>query len=218
MFMFKTMATIAKAAQRRLSWKLMLAGAFVAYTNANKAKFFKDGQWTFPRAVLAEAARQQGLADLCLQDAWGQGFKLVRFDADRRNAVLIAMGEPTDTDYEIAEDAEPCDKCRALGQVVTGSKVPGQFTKLCAKCNGSGWVPKVMTAERLYAMPTPAALPPIMTTGGFPSAVAAPTTDPYPGYGIPFVPVPNGVEDGWHRPAGHPHWGLDPATVNGGGS
>ena len=29
-----------------------LAEALVAYTSANKAKFFKDGQWTFPRAVL----------------------------------------------------------------------------------------------------------------------------------------------------------------------
>jgi hypothetical protein len=54
-----------------------LAEAFVRYTEANKAKFLKDGKWTFPPVVLADAARNGGLGDQVLQDAWGQAFKLV---------------------------------------------------------------------------------------------------------------------------------------------
>jgi hypothetical protein len=88
-----------------------LVEAFVAYTNANKAKFFKDGQWTFPQAVLSEAARAQGLSDQCLQDAWGQGFKLVKASDKRANKTghpqfdrheLVSAGP--DRDYQTADD------------------------------------------------------------------------------------------------------------------
>src|SRR5262249_61378232 len=75
----------------------------------NKEKFYKDGRWTFPASVLGDAARQEGLSDPCLQDAWGQGFKLVarkgpnptghaQFDAHD----IISAGP--DRDYQTADD------------------------------------------------------------------------------------------------------------------
>jgi hypothetical protein len=65
----------------------------------------------------------------------------------------------------------------------------------------------------VLALPTPLPLAyPATATVANGAAVLAPAP-PYPGYGVPFVPVPNGVPDGWGRPAGHPQWGLDPATV-----
>ena len=32
--------------------------------------------------------------------------------------------------------------------------------------------------------------------------------NPYPGYGIAFLPIPGGSPDGFNRPAGHPHYGM----------
>jgi hypothetical protein len=86
-----------------------VADAFVRYTNANKDKFFKDGRWTFPASVLSDAARQESLSDPCLQDAWGQGFKLVaRKGANptghaQFDAYDIVSAGP-DRDYQTADD------------------------------------------------------------------------------------------------------------------
>jgi hypothetical protein len=86
-----------------------LAAAFIRYTNANKAKFFKDGRWTFPAAALGEAARHEGLSEPCLVDVWGQGFKLVARKGVNRtghaqfDAYDIASAGP-DRDYETADD------------------------------------------------------------------------------------------------------------------
>jgi hypothetical protein len=135
------------------------------------------------------------------------------FDPLRRQAVIAAMGDTPELDYAEATDAVPCEDCKALGQVLTGSKVPGQETKPCPRCAGSGWHTKVLTQADVLALPTPLPLAyPATATVANGAAVLAPAP-PYPGYGVPFVPVPNGVPDGWGRPAGHPQWGLDPATV-----
>src|SRR5262249_15180788 len=53
------------------------------YGNMNRAKFFKDGRWTFPEGALAEAAKRQGLADFWLKDAWGGPIKMVKRDKKR---------------------------------------------------------------------------------------------------------------------------------------
>jgi hypothetical protein len=88
-----------------------VARVFVEYTNANKAKFFKEGRWTFPAVVLGDAARQHGLSELAVQDAWGQGFKLVEVKGKRANltgqsqfdAYDIVSAGP-DRDYQTADD------------------------------------------------------------------------------------------------------------------
>jgi hypothetical protein len=88
-----------------------VARVFVEYTTANKAKYFKDCRWMFPAAVLGDAARQHGLSELAVQDAWGQGFKLVRATKKRANPTgqsqfdeydIVSAGP--DRDYQTADD------------------------------------------------------------------------------------------------------------------
>lgn len=90
-----------------------------------------------------------------------------------------------------ATDAQACDACNALGQVLTGSKVPGQETKPCGSCQGSGWRHKMSAA------------PP------------APTYDFSQNAGAAQPPPPNVVQvaDAYGRPVGHPHYGMNPAAI-----
>jgi hypothetical protein len=50
------------------------------YSQANQAKFFKDGKWNFPETILADLAEAQGLNPVFLQDAWGEPIRLVKLD------------------------------------------------------------------------------------------------------------------------------------------
>jgi hypothetical protein len=63
-----------------------LLWAFIQYTNANKAKWFKDGKtWTLPATVLADAAKNQGLNEKWLTDVWGTPYKLVKLQKKRED-------------------------------------------------------------------------------------------------------------------------------------
>lgn len=90
-----------------------------------------------------------------------------------------------------ADDAEPCPKCNALGEVLTGSRKPGQETKQCRHCTGAGWITK--------AAPL-ATVQPLAQTS-------------YTGAAQPVEPNTMQVADRWGRPVGHPHYGLEPAFV-----
>ena len=90
-------------------------------------------------------------------------------------------------------DTEECPSCNGYGLTLTASRIPEQRTKPCVNCSASGYRTKPIIPETVT-------LPTIV-----PQAVQ---TEPYPGYGIAFVPVPNGTPDGYGRPAGHPHWGM----------
>jgi len=150
---------------------------------------------------------------LCFTPGFAIAVPAGEFDPLRRAAALALMGDAPEADYQVAEDAEACPTCDALGLVLTGSKVPDQKTKLCIMCNGRGWRSAVAPAVLPYgtaASPTAAAAPGLAWP--MPAPASAPA-GPYPGYGISFVPLPGGVEDAWQRPAGHPHWGLDPAVA-----
>jgi hypothetical protein len=57
-----------------------ILGAFFIYTQKNRAKWFKDGKWTFPDTVLADAFRAGGHNVNLLKDAWGREMKLVKRD------------------------------------------------------------------------------------------------------------------------------------------
>lgn len=101
------------------------------------------------------------------------------------------LGQSAPADYLPAEDAEACDKCNALGEVLTGSRKPGQETKLCVGCNGSGWKTKAL-----------------------PLAQVAPITyGTNSGTGNPITPEAYQVKDSWGRPSNHPHFGLDPVSI-----
>jgi hypothetical protein len=101
------------------------------------------------------------------------------------------LGRGAAADYAEAEDAQACDKCNALGRTLTGSKVDGQVTKPCAKCNGTGWVVKL------------AAVPPPQAVSYAANAASS----------VPVTPDTYQVKDSWGRPAGHPHFGIDPVAI-----
>ena len=61
----------------RLTWPL------IYYTQVNQAKWFKDGKWSLPETVLADAAKNQSLDASWLKDGWGQPINLVKLDKKR---------------------------------------------------------------------------------------------------------------------------------------
>jgi 5-hydroxyisourate hydrolase-like protein (transthyretin family) len=73
------------ARTQQLTW------ALTNYANTNRAKFFKDGKWTLPEGVLADAAKQQGLQNFWLEDAWGRPIRLTRADKKRIHTQAIAQ-------------------------------------------------------------------------------------------------------------------------------
>lgn len=54
--------------------------------------------------------------------------------------VRTVIGLPDYTTFKQAPDATTCPDCDGLGEVITGSKVPGYETKTCARCNKQGWI------------------------------------------------------------------------------
>jgi hypothetical protein len=61
-----------------------LLGAFANYTQTNQAKWLKDGKWTFPDTVLADAAKVHKVEHL-LKDPWGNPMKVVKRDKKWQN-------------------------------------------------------------------------------------------------------------------------------------
>jgi hypothetical protein len=57
-----------------------ILGQFLNHTQANRAKWFKDGKWKFPDTVLADAIKAQKLDRQWLKDAWGREMKVVKRD------------------------------------------------------------------------------------------------------------------------------------------
>jgi hypothetical protein len=108
-------------------------------------------------------------------------------------ALHALLGDAHSIELQPALDAEACDACHAFGEVLTGSKKPGQETKPCSACGGTGWKPK---------MAPPA---PVPIVGSFPTTT---TTDQ-------AAPNQLQVADRWGRPFGHPHYNMEPAQVSG---
>jgi hypothetical protein len=62
---------------QQMGWTL------VNYSNQHQKDWFKDGKWTFPNSVLADAAKTFGLGGEWLKDGWGNPLKLVKHDKKR---------------------------------------------------------------------------------------------------------------------------------------
>jgi len=101
------------------------------------------------------------------------------------------LGQSAPLELREAEDAEGCDKCNALGEVLTGSRKPGQETKPCSACSGTGWRTKLREVASVASLTNP-----VMPNGG-----AIPSPETYQ------------VKDSWGRPSGHPHFGIDPVAI-----
>lgn len=106
-------------------------------------------------------------------------------------ALDAIMGRGSFETYSPAPDAEGCETCNALGEVLTGSKKDGQRTKPCSDCTGTGWRHKMLPPAAVQQLPN-------STQQGF--SIAAP---------------PNTVQvaDQYGRPFGHPHYGMNPASI-----
>lgn len=125
----------------------------------------------------------------------------------QRAAILAAMGDDPLPELKQAPEAKPCPVCDAQGETLTGSKNSLHRTKLCQPCDGKGWMDglqyttwQTQQAERDRQANLTAQGPQL-------SAVAPIQPQPYPDFGVPFVPLPDGVPDQYKRPAGHPNWG-----------
>lgn len=112
-------------------------------------------------------------------------------DDEQVAAFDAILGRGAHADLREAEDAEGCDKCNALGEVLTGSRKPGQETKPCSACTGTGWKVKAAPLAPVAPMPTPQTYNPPQPTGT----------------GHTFG------ADQWGRPVGHLHYGIPPAQV-----
>jgi len=118
-------------------------------------------------------------------------------DPDVRDRVLETLGMGAPADYATDPEAETCDVCNGLGQLVTGSRVSGQETRPCAKCVAKGWTTeseRQMWATRTAATPPPAITPTTVNSTGN-------VEQPLPG------------SDMYGRPAGHPNYGKMPAYM-----
>jgi len=112
-------------------------------------------------------------------------------DVSLKDAVRRLNGDAAQPELQSAKNAQRCPDCDGWGDVLTGAQIERGRIIPCLKCNGTGHVAKLYVPDQTAA-----------------------NTEPYPGSGEKIVnPPPGGVSDGYGRPAGHPHWGVDPATI-----
>lgn len=130
---------------------------------------------------------------LCLTDGWVIPAPPGAMPAEQWEAIQQAAGQLSEENFKQAEYAETCDTCDGYGQVLSGSKTEAGRLIVCRTCEGKGWKAKLEAAPSLPTF----TLPP-------PNTTASPTT-----YNV------NGTPDQWGRPAGHPHYGIEPAYVAG---
>jgi alpha-2-macroglobulin family protein/MG2 domain-containing protein/macroglobulin-like protein len=58
---------------------------FAGYANSKKNEFSKEGRWTFPESILADAVAQQRQDRRLLRDGWGTPIQLVESEKKLRN-------------------------------------------------------------------------------------------------------------------------------------
>jgi hypothetical protein len=61
------------------------------YCDINKQKFLKDGKWTLPDTVVADALKHHGYDKMWHTDTWGNGFKMVKVDKKWEHATGHAV-------------------------------------------------------------------------------------------------------------------------------
>lgn len=127
----------------------------------------------------------------CLESGHIYPPELAPLDEEQVAAVDASLGRADRRKLKRAKDTETCQDCGGEGQVLTGATNPQSLTKACTPCGGLGWVP--------VGAQTPSG--PTVAANGEPGALRQLTTA-----------APD-LSDAWGRPAGHPHWGQDPAAI-----
>jgi hypothetical protein len=98
------------------------------YANSNRAKFFKDGKWTFPETMLADVAKAQRLDAQWLKDAWGEPIRLIKRDQKPANP----MGWPQFDNYELVSAGPD-------GKFGTDDDLKQSDPKPWARFHGGAW-------------------------------------------------------------------------------
>jgi hypothetical protein len=111
--------------------------------------------------------------------------------SDVETAVLALIGKAQPPAFKESPQYRRCDACDGFGEVLTGAQKEISRTAPCNLCGGKGYV-----TGQIVTPGTP--------LNGAPA---------YPGAELPHTPLPQGIPDAWGRPAGHIHWGIDPANV-----
>lgn len=113
-------------------------------------------------------------------------------EPDELQAILVALGVAEDLEYAESTTAVPCDVCKALGRVLTGSRVAEHRTMLCPACEGAGY--RVQATEP--QTPPAGEAPQLVAPAPEPAHESPPDVDP------------------WDRPRGHPDFGRLPNYVS----
>lgn len=127
----------------------------------------------------------------CWEHAPGFVLNGVMLDEVQAAMVRGLLGIQDTPSYKTNPEYAICETCDGLGMVLSGSKVANQEIQPCPKCQNKGF-------ERIPIAWQPPPAPPLV-------AVPTPTQD--------WAALPPGPVDQWGRPAGHPHFGMDPAKI-----
>lgn len=98
---------------------------------------------------------------------------------DLRTHIAHLIGERAPEDFEKDSYSRACDKCRGLGETLSGSKVPGRDRLPCYDCNGFGWIavgPERQSAALSRANGPAPATPPLTPADA--AMQPAPTVEP----------------------------------------
>jgi pyruvate/2-oxoglutarate dehydrogenase complex dihydrolipoamide acyltransferase (E2) component len=111
--------------------------------------------------------------------------------SDVEAAVLGMIGREPQPKLRRSEAYQRCPECDGWGEVDTDAQKAISRAAVCPNplCGGKGYV--TVSLDRRPAT----------------------SANGYPGAEIPHTPLPQGIPDAWGRPAGHVHWGIDPAAV-----
>jgi hypothetical protein len=135
----------------------------------------------------------EGMRDcpLCMAEGFLLPIPLEARDPAQVEAVHAALGERDAPELRKAEWLMICKECDGWGKVQTPAKNDENAVVNCRACSSRGYLEKPPEAIPFVPPPPP---PPQFANG----------TQPPPIFG---------ELDPWNRPAGHPHFGRNPAEV-----
>jgi hypothetical protein len=143
------------------------------------------------RELYGDAFEEMRDCPLCLSEGFVPPLTADALPPEQVEAVRAALGENEQPELLMLEGVERCPKCDGWGEVETPARNAANRTKPCLACDTRGY-------REQFDIPAPAPLPP-----------------PWQAYANGASPPPPvwGEVDAWNRPAGHPHYGRDPASV-----
>jgi hypothetical protein len=130
---------------------------------------------------------------LCQIAGYAMPYSPGEVEPAQRDAIARILGEDVAPTYRKHPRYRMCAACAGMGKVDTGSLNPGFDLVPCDDCSGNGYVDSTVHQLTPQAQYVPPAQP----------WEASPQPPAYPGPNV----------DQWGRQPGHPHWGLEPASV-----